>query len=402
MRHQDGYIYKKGRSWYVRYREDVIENGQVVRKQRCEKIADYDPNRYRSEKDVRPLAAEKLKPLNENRVSAESAMTLAQFIDGFWMPYVRQQKRPSTVKFYVDVWENHLRARVGNIRLRDFRTCDGERLLADIARTTALSRSSLKHIKSTLSGAFSYALRQGVLVGVPNPMRETSVPKGRETEETYAYQVEEIQRMLMFLPEPARTIVMTAGYTGLRKGELRGIRWEDYKGGQIHVAQSVWNGHVSEPKTRKSKAPVPIIKPLADALYAHAERENKPANGPIFRAGNKKPLNLDNLAKRVIIPALQVCSVCRQAKADHEADGHAFELDETLPKWHGWHSFRRGLATNLNRLGVDDKTIQAILRHSNIATTMNIYVKSVNESQVEAMERLSDAVLRAPSVQRIQ
>ncbi len=207
--------------------------------------------------------------------------------------------------------------------------------------------------------------------------------------------------MLMVLPEPARTIVMTAGYTGLRKGELRGIRWEDYKDGQIHVSQSVWNGHTSEPKTRKSKAPVPIIKPLADALRAYAEREGKPANGPIFRASNGKPLNLDNIARRVIIPALQVRSVCRQAKADHKADGHAFELDQTLPKWHGWHSFRRGLATNLNRLGVDDKTIQAILRHSNIATTMNIYVKSVSESQVEAMQRLENAFLRAPSVQRI-
>jgi integrase len=50
---------------------------------------------------------------------------------------------------------------------------------------------------------------------------------------------------------------------------------------------------------------------------------------------------------------------------------------------------------------VDDKTIQAILRHSNIATTMNIYVKSVSESQVEAMQRLENAFLRAPSVQRI-
>jgi integrase len=204
----------------------------------------------------------------------------------------------------------------------------------------------------------------------------------------------------MVLPEPARTIVMTAGYTGLRKGELRGIRWEDYRDGQIHVSQSVWNGHTTEPKTRKSKAPVPIIKPLVDALRIHAEREGKPANGPIFRAGNGKPLNLDNIARRVIIPALQVCSVCRQAKADHK-DGHAFELDKTLPTWHGWHSFRRGLATNLNLLGVDDKTIQAILRHSNIATTMNIYVKSVTEREVEAMQRLENVCLRAPSVQRV-
>ena len=42
-------------------------------------------------------------------------------------------------------------------------------------------------------------------------------------------------------------------------------------------------------------------------------------------------------------------------------------------KWWGWHAFRRGLATNLHRLGVPDKTIQAILRHANISTTLNNY-----------------------------
>jgi hypothetical protein len=39
---------------------------------------------------------------------------------------------------------------------------------------------------------------------------------------------------------------------------------------------------------------------------------------------------------------------------------------------------------------VDDKTIQAILRHSNVGLTMNIYVKSLNESQVSAMDALSE------------
>ncbi len=82
----------------------------------------------------------------------------------------------------------------------------------------------------------------------------------------------------------------------------------------------------------------------------------------IFQAGNGKPLNLDNLARRVIAPAVE---------------------------WHGWHAFRRGLATNLHALGVDDKTIQAILRHTNVGLTMNVYVKSVGESQVNAMDTLS-------------
>jgi len=51
-------------------------------------------------------------------------------------------------------------------------------------------------------------------------------------------------------------------------------------------------------------------------------------------------------------------------ESEHKPEGHTFERDKSLPLWHGWHAFRRGLATNLHALGVDDKTIQAILRHS--------------------------------------
>jgi site-specific recombinase XerD len=44
-------------------------------------------------------------------------------------------------------------------------------------------------------------------------------------------------------------------------------------------------------------------------------------------------------------------------------------LGSILPAWHGWHAFRRNLAGNLYRLGVDDLVIQRILRHSNVAVT---------------------------------
>ena len=195
--------------------------------------------------------------------------------------------------------------------------------------------------------------------------------------------------MLLVLDEPARTVVLTAALTGLRKGEIRGLCWEDFSGKELSVRRSVWNSEVSEPKTARSKAPIPVIKLLADALNEHRQRMGKLAVGPIFQAGNGNPLNLDNLVRRVIIPAVEKCAVCRQSKSPHKTDGHEFDLDKSLPRWHGWHAFRRGLATNLHRLGVDDKTIQAILRHSNVGLTMNIYVKSVAESQVSAMDVLS-------------
>ena len=69
---------------------------------------------------------------------------------------------------------------------------------------------------------------------------------------------------------------------------------------------------------------------------------------------------------------------------EHKPEGHEFKRNASIPRWHGWHAFRRGLATNLHALGVDDKTIQAILRHSNVSLTMNVHVKSVSESQLSA------------------
>jgi integrase len=71
---------------------------------------------------------------------------------------------------------------------------------------------------------------------------------------------------------------------------------------------------------------------------------------------------------------------------------HQFEPDTTIPVWHGWHAFRRGQATNLNSLGVNDETIQAILRHANVSTTQTYYIKPVNSESVRAMQSL-DVIL---------
>src|SRR5262249_13215998 len=85
--------------------------------------------------------------------------------------------------------------------------------------------------------------------------------------------------------------------------------------------------------------------------------------------------------------------MCHRPRVDHTAKvTHEFERDQTIPVWHGWHAFRRGLATNLYRLGISDKTVQAILRHANVSTTRDYYIKPVAEDSVRAMAAL-DAVL---------
>jgi len=194
----------------------------------------------------------------------------------------------------------------------------------------------------------------------------------------------------------------------LAKSEIRGLAWENFDGKELSVKRSVWGtkklaenlnpgssvwgGVANQPKTKHSRAAIPVVKQLADALETHKSRAGVLAQPglPIFQAGNGQPLNLDNLARRVINPAISPCVICRKQEDEHKPEGHNFQRDKSLPQWHGWHAFRRGLATNLHALGVDDKTIQEILRHSNIGITQNIYIKSVSESQVSAMDSLSE------------
>jgi integrase len=84
--------------------------------------------------------------------------------------------------------------------------------------------------------------------------------------------------------------VLTAALTGLRKGEIRGLEWESFDGRELSVKRSVRNGTINEPKTKRSRAPIPVVKQQAEALEAHKLRMGKLAVGPIFQAGNGQPL----------------------------------------------------------------------------------------------------------------
>jgi integrase len=362
--YQAGYIFKKGLIWYVRYREDVqLENGSIARVQKCRKLAEAR-GKYQTKSAVRELAQEILRQLNDGTLKPESTMSLNRFIEGIYLPYVSEQRRRSTYCGYKNVWQRYVKPD-GETALRDFKTLEGEQMLQAIARREDLNRKTLAHIKHLLSGVFRYALRLGVLSS-QNPMRDVEIPKARPAGETYAYSLEEETRMLALLPEPAATVVATAAFTGVRKGELRALAWENYNGSEIRVKSSMWRSHLEEPKRPKSKGPIPVIEPLRILLERHWVRCGRPDRGFIFSNERHEPMNLEAMALDVIRPILQ---------------------NANLP-WYGWHAFRRGLATNLHGLGVSDRVIQEILRHANVTTTMNIYVKIVSADAVTAMKTL--------------
>jgi integrase len=67
--------------------------------------------------------------------------------------------------------------------------------------------------------------------------------------------------------------------------------------------------------------------------------------------------------------------------------------------WRGWHSFRRGVASNLFQLGVDELTVQRILRHSKVNVTRERYIK-VRDGRIEiAMAAFEEAIAKTHAVQ---
>jgi len=299
--------------------------------------------------------------------------------------------RQSTLKGYRARWISRLLPRCGDLRLRDLTALSAQRIIDDVNRQNPkMKRSSLADLKNLLSLILDEALRLGCADAAKgNPARLIKIPRAPEGDETHSYTLRDVETMLAVLPEPAATVAAVAAFAGLRRAELRGVRWEDYDGEQIMVMRSVWEKFENEPKTKRSKSPVPVIPRLQAILAAHKLACGNPKNGAMFANGKGNPANLNNVLNREILPVLNRCGICREAKADHgSGTSHEYVRDGSLPRWHGFHSFRRGLASTLYGLGVDDLMIQQILRHQDVSVTRKHYIKTTGEQTVSAMAKL--------------
>ena len=232
---------------------------------------------------------------------------------------------------------------------------------AEIHRRHGIGRTTLHHWKSRLSGLFTLAR--------PNPIEGAMIPKkAAAPRKTHAATPDEVMAILDLLEKAgewkARAAVGLMFFAGLRPGEARGVRWEDFQGKRLFVQQSVWHTHTTTPKTEEAASPVPV---MADIPGKLRDVEGNPASGPILRGPSGKPLSLDNLIKRLMSPLLKAAGL----------------------EWHGWYSLRGGVVTTLAGLTRDDgMASKGLFRHANLATTTRHYVKDVPENTLSAMNQL--------------
>jgi integrase len=408
---QRGTITKHGRHWVLRFWEYQIRNGVRVRVNAHKKLAPVGPA-YPDKRSVEGLAWKHLEPINTRLQTPESATLITEFIETIYLPMAKQFLRDSTYKNYkTDEYERHFKSRLGSLRLRDFRTAHGQRLISAIAKEhPEIGHQTLLRLKSFMSGVFRHAKTEGYLED-ENPMRDVGLPKSvrRSKYRGDTYTMGEILKLLPtcyssdYHGRVAFAVVATAAFTGLRLAELRGLQWRDFTGDKLSVERTVWRTKEGLPKTESSENTVPVIPILRSFLENYRQYLEGPVEeeslGKVLKPtdwmfqGERRgtSMNLPNLVRRTIIPLLTRCSVCHNYKHRHP-EGHEFQLDETIPKWKGWKCFRRSLASNLYTLGVKPKIIQAILRHSDLSTTMNFYVETPEAESREALDKLMGLV----------
>jgi integrase len=359
---QNGTITRRGHWWFLRFYQPRPDG---TKRQKAVKLVRFSRD-YPDADAVRNagFVGKYVNPINTKTAPPTEDLLVADYIEHVYLPWVEKNQKPSTLKNYGYRFQL-LKPHLGKLTLKNTEPANIKTLLEAVGRRPT---TLLRHLKAFLSGVFRQAALDGKTEKhAPNPVHAARIPEGDEPGEGRHYTLEEIKKIIKVLPEPAKTVVTVAAFSGLRIGELAALCWEDIVGNELHVKRAIWRGHLGTVKTKKSRAPVPLLPIVQKALEAHRKR----SVGDFIFCGEKsgKPLVMENLLARKILPALEGANI----------------------QWRGWHAFRRGLATNLSKLGIDILTISRLMRHGNIGITEQAYVMPVPQSAQKAMREFERA-----------
>lgn len=366
-RYQRGSVSKRGKRkkvWIGRWREDVVNgDGQVERVQHSALLGPVSAITTKYEAQM--MLEDRLRQLNVCQASPRPTLHFEAFFH-LWQQMTSPVLRPATSRFYNEKAKSHLVPHFGTRRLTQIGALDIQMFLNQKAKK--YSRSGLQHMKATLGRMFSDAVSWGY--ARENPVRNVKVPHARPAPPQPYLTPEQVRKLVLYLREPYRTIVLTAVLTGLRSSELFGLYWSDldFERQTMQISRSYYMGEFSLPKTKKSNRTLLMPAVLNSALRAHQLRSAKKATELVFSTRAGKPIDPSRVLKKAVYPAL--------AKLQ-------------LPKV-GWRGFRHTLATLLQDSGVAVKVAQEQLGHSSPTTTLAIYTHAIPESRKLAVSQLAE------------
>lgn len=311
----------------------------------------------------------------------DDRITVGEYLER-WLDSARATVRIRTWTRYEQYVRIHA-APIAHLRLAAVGPADLQQLLTSRIDAGA-SPSTVGHLRAVLHRA----LRQAELWGLVmrNPVSLTRAPRvARKDMRTLS--VGEAQAFLAAVRDDRlEALYVVALTTGLRQGELLGLRWSDLHAatGALQVQRSLERSAdgappvLTEPKTRSARRLVPLPQLALDALRRHKARqaEERLRAGPawadrelMFTTEIGGPIDASNLVKRSFRPALKRAGIAQPFR---------------------FHDLRHTAATLLLARSVHPKVVSGLLGHSQISVTLDVYSHVTPGLQRAAAEVFDD------------
>ncbi len=326
---------------------------------------------FRTLADARAWRAESQAALNKGALKAPSRTTVAEAIEA-WVAGARagvirtrsgDPYKPGAIRGYKLSFESQIIPRFGALRISELARPEIQDMVDELLAKDK-SPSTVRNAVMPLRALYRRLVsRNEVLI---NPTVGLTLPAIRDRRERIA-RPEEALALLAVLSPKDRVVWATALYAGLRRGELRGLRWGDidFQAGLIRVERG-WDPEVGpiEPKSRAGKRKVPLAKPLRSHLAGHRLRSDGTSEDLVFRGRGGKCLAADALIER--------------ARAAWALAG----LEPIL-----LHECRHTYAAFMIAAGVNAKALSTYMGHSTISMTLDRYghLMPGNENEAAGM-----------------
>jgi integrase len=338
--------------------------------------------------------AAKAKASEDDRPTGD--MTVADFYETKFLPYIKREKAHSTVVFYEGFWGTYLKDHFNHSKtLANYESYMATNFLEKLGET--YSKNTVTHIRALGSAIFAYAVAKGFLSINPwfHARKNISCVK---TDETYAYDEKEIENILTALGDDsteekyyaksARMLIATCFYGGLRPSEAVALKWEnvqldavtrsgnDSLIGTLHVCEAYVNGKFKdETKTGESRT-VAMQPELLEHFKSWAALWHHPTDGLVFpNQEGDKPIDIHNMVARFIKPTLVKAKI----------------------NWHGLYACRRGFGTILFNHGATVEQIAAAMGNS-VEVAFRNYVKDKTKTGAKGIAAWANAKKQSDAV----
>lgn len=349
------------------------------------------------------------KKLNDAKYEDENGLfgngkkiTVDEWFDIWIENYKKDIVSNSTYKNYKTSYKIHLKPKIGHKLITKCRPIDIQDVLNSMYEKE-LSFGTMNHVRITAHSLFDGAVQNEYIN--KNPVNKTVKCKQRETEDA---RVLTIQEQKDFVSYASKSMYFNAYafmlQTGMRSGEIGGLFWKDinFETKTLYVKRTLLfdkdkgGAYFGKPKTKTSIRDIPLTDEAIELLksqkiqkFKMRSRSNKwDTNNEfedlVFTTQNGKPVNHATFNNNII-------RIVTNINADRRA---MIEINKEYIEFKPMsaHTLRHSFATRCIENGMKPKTLQKILGHSQISTTMDLYVAVTDDEKRLEIQKIASCV----------